>query len=207
MASPLHVVVEMALRRQQPGTGSSGRFLRKRTAMIEWPRLQFLEPLFAVVGAVGTRLYAPERATRDLDIVIALRDVEECERRLEAGGWERLGTLGIGGSTWSSAQGQDVDVVVGREEWWPAIIEEAQNNRDLQGLPVAPLKAQVWLKLRAGRSVDAGDLSRLLGLATDQQIAEVRAFLYEHADPLDTQDFESLVQLGRLEFGGPTSDA
>jgi len=207
MASALHVVVEMALRRQQPGTGSGRRFLKKRTAMIEWPRLQFLEPLFAVIGAVGIRLYAPERTTQDLDVVVALQDAEECERRLVDSGWERLGTLGIGGSTWGSSEGQDVDVFVGREEWWSAIIAEAQSNRDLQGLPVAPLKAQVWLKLRAARSVDAGDLSRLLGLATDEQVAEVRAFLGEHADPRDMQDFESLVQLGRLEFGGSASDA
>jgi len=53
----------------------------------------------------------------------------------------------------------------------------------------------------AGRTVDAGDLSRLLGLARGAELEEVREFLEEHADRRDLQDFESLVQLGRLEFG------
>jgi hypothetical protein len=202
MSSPLHQAVEMALRRQQPGTGSSPSFLKERTAMADWPRLEFLEPLFAVVGAVGMRLYAPERATRDLDVAVAVGDFEEAERRLTDAGWERVSALSVGGASWRSAEGQDVDLLFRRERWWPDVIKQAQSNRDQQGLPIMPLKGQVWLKLMAGRTVDAGDLSRLLGLATSAQLDEVRAFLAERADPRDVQDFDSLVQLGRLEFGG-----
>ncbi|HEY8691921.1 MAG TPA: hypothetical protein VIR57_04190 [Chloroflexota bacterium] len=175
--------------------------------MIEWPRMQFLEPLFAVIGAVGMRLYAPERATRDLDIIVALADAEEAERRLLAAGWERAAALSVGGSSWRSSAGEDLDVLFGREPWWPEIIREASNTRDAQGLPVAALRAQVYLKLSAGRTVDAGDLSRLLGLATQAQIEEVRAFLTEYLEQRDLQDFDSLVQLGRLEFGESASDA
>ncbi len=171
--------------------------------MIEWPRLAFLEPLFAVIGGVGLRLYTPERMTRDLDIMVARRDAAEVESRLAVHGWERLGDLEIEGSSWRSAEGHLLDVVVGAEEWWPAMIAEAQTNRDLQGLPILPLPGQVWLKLRAGRTVDAADLSRLLGLASLEQIAESRAFLRAHATEPDLEDFESLVQLGRLEFGSP----
>jgi hypothetical protein len=201
MASALHSAVEFALRRQQPGTGSSQHFLEERTAMAQWPRMEFLEPLFAVAGAVGMRLYAPERATRDLDVVVAVGDFEEAERRLAAAGWASAGKLTVGGSSWLSKDGQPVDVLFRREPWWPEVIAEAQSNRDAQGLPIMPLAGQVWLKLAAGRSVDAGDLSRLLGLASDEQLAGVRAFLEERADPRDVQDFESLVELGRLEFG------
>jgi hypothetical protein len=201
MPSALHTLVEMALRRQRPGTGSSRAMLRERTAMYSWPRLAFLEPLFAVIGGVGLRLYAPERTTRDLDIIVARRDVAEAEQRLSAQGWERIGELPIGGSAWRSAGGEDLDLVVGAEEWWPAMIADAQANRDGQGLPILPLPGQVWLKLRAGRTVDAADPSRLLGLATAEQIDQTRAFLQAHAGATDLEDFESLVRLGRLEFG------
>jgi hypothetical protein len=201
MPSPLHVVVEMALRRQRPGTGSARAFLRERTSVLQWPRLAFLEPLFAVIGAVGLRLYAPERTTTDLDVIIFEQDAPDVERRLAGQGWARVGDLTIGGSSWRSEAGHYLDVVVRREAWWPGLIAAAQVNRDRQGLPILPLAGQVWLKLRAGRTVDAGDLSRLLGLASDEQIAEVRAFVQANAAPDEVQDFESLVQLGRLEFG------
>jgi hypothetical protein len=169
--------------------------------MLQWPRLAFLEPLFAVIGAVALRLYAPERMTGDLDVIVFERDAPEVERRLSEQGWERVGDLAIGGSSWRSPAGEYLDIVVRPEAWWPALIADAQANRDRQGLPILPLAGQVWLKLRAGRTVDAGDLSRLLGLASDEQIADVRAFLHANAAPDDVQDFESLVQLGRLEFG------
>jgi hypothetical protein len=110
--------------------------LRERPAVIEWPRLAFLEPLFAVIGGVGLRRYAPERMTRDLDVIVARRDAAEIERRLAEHGWERIGDLEIGGTSWQSPEGQFLDVVVGAEEWWPAMIAETQTNRDHQGLPI-----------------------------------------------------------------------
>jgi len=201
MATALHTVVEMALRRQQPGTGSSRTLLAERTAMYQWPRLSFLEPLFAVMGAVGMRLYAPERATRDLDVIVARRDAAEAERRLLEIGREQVGKLALPGWSWRSADDQELDLFVGEEDWWPALIAEAQSNRDKQELPVLPLRGQVWLKLQAARTIDAGDLSRLLGLASDEQVAEARQFLQAIADKRDLQDFDSLVTLGRLEFG------
>lgn len=169
--------------------------------MLQWPRLAFLEPLFAVIGAVGMRLYAPERTTGDLDIMVAQRDAAEAEHRLVSAGWQRLSDLAVSGSSWRSADGQYLDMFTGPDPWWPTMIAAAQANRDAQGLPILRLPGQVWLKLRAGRTVDAGDLSRLLGLASSEQIAEVRAFLEEHASSADLKDFERLARLGRLEFG------
>jgi hypothetical protein len=67
-------------------------------------------------------------------------------------------------------------------------------------LPAVAMDA-LWRRDWAGRTVDAADLSRLLGLATDEQIDEARAFLQAHASTTDLEVFESLVRLGRLEFG------
>jgi hypothetical protein len=197
----------MALRRQRAGTGSSREFLREKTAVLQWPRLAFLEPLFAVIGAVGMRLYAPERTTGDLDIIVAQRDAPEAEHRLAAASWQRLSDPVVSGSCWRSAAGEYIDLFIGQDRWWPEMIAVAQANRDAQGLPILPLPGQVWLKLRAGRTVDAGDLSRLLGLASSAQIAEVRGFLEDHASSTDLEDFERLVRLGRLEFGSSERNA
>jgi hypothetical protein len=180
------------------------RSVHEKTALAPWPRLEFLEPLFAVIGAVGLRLYAPERATRDMDVMVAVGDFEQAERRLTDAGWESVGKLSVGGSAWRLGDGQEIVLYFRREQWWPDLIAEAQSNRDEQGLPVMPLRGQVWLKLVAGRSIDADDLSRLLGLATESQLTEIRQFLEEYADQRDVQDFDSLVQLGKLEFREPS---
>ena len=64
-------LIDIARRRQKPGAGSSRAFLLARTTHMIWPDLSeiFDDLLWAVVGAVATRLYMPERMTRDLDVV------------------------------------------------------------------------------------------------------------------------------------------
>ena len=63
------ILIDIASRRQKPGTGSSYRVLRSLPVQ-EWPNLgPILSGLqWAIVGAVAARNYMPERATRDLDI-------------------------------------------------------------------------------------------------------------------------------------------
>ncbi len=58
-------LIEIARRRQGPGTGSTLQLSTTRTSHIHWPDLTaVLHPLlWAVVGAAATRLYMPERRT------------------------------------------------------------------------------------------------------------------------------------------------
>ncbi|MDR7462342.1 MAG: hypothetical protein QN204_07925, partial [Armatimonadota bacterium] len=67
--------------------------------MKRWPDLS--EPLkgipWAVVGAVGSRLYMPERATADLDVVVAREDAGEVHRRLVEAGFRPGPALAVGG--------------------------------------------------------------------------------------------------------------
>ena len=78
MSAHQRVLVEMARRRARPGSGSSIDFLRRRTADLEWPRVDLvLSPVScAVIGAVATRMYMPERRTADLDVAIVCSDRE-----------------------------------------------------------------------------------------------------------------------------------
>ena len=159
--------------------------------------------LWAVVGAAATRLYMPERATADLDIAVRAEDGPEVRRRLEAAGWPYQGRLGVGRSMWRTGEGVSVDMLELDALWITQAITQAiaqaQDNRDAQGLPVLPLPYLVLMKFQAGRSIDIGDISRMLGLAAEEQLAAVRALFSELA-PEDLEDLESLIRLGKLEM-------
>ena len=78
------VLIAMAQRRQPVPSSRlhwvrGAAFVRERTAWQQWPNLDaVLAPLaWAVVGAVATRQYMPERASGDLDIVVAKADARE----------------------------------------------------------------------------------------------------------------------------------
>jgi len=84
------ILIDIASRRQKPGTGSSYRVLRSLPVQ-EWPNLgPILSGLqWAIVGAVAARNYMPERATRDLDIAVATSDIPEATRRLLQAGFKK----------------------------------------------------------------------------------------------------------------------
>ena len=57
------LLIDMALRRARPGTGSSHAMMHQRTAMNDWPDLRDILQGFqwVIVGGVATRAYMPER--------------------------------------------------------------------------------------------------------------------------------------------------
>ncbi len=196
------VLIAMAQRRQQPGTGSGASFVRERTAWRQWPNLDaVLAPLaWAAVGGVATQQYMPERATGDLAVVVAKGDTAAARAKLRAAGYAFRGELRIGSSAWRSPDGQDIDVIEGAEAWWPTALAAARTNRDGQDLPVLPLPYLVLTKLQAGRTQDIADISRMLGLANADAREAVRRLVAREA-PADCDDLESLIQLGELEYG------
>ena len=193
-------------RRAAPGRGSSPSLLAARTCRMRWPDLtEALRELpWAVCGAVATRLYMPERATADLDVVIFVGDRASVHQRLAANGCTLVGPLSIGGSTWRAPDGMEIDVIERDDPWVSEALAQAYANRDLQGLPILPLPYLVLMKLQASRAQDLADLTRMLGAADAAAVDDVRRIVRMHA-PADAQDFDSLIELGRLELGeGPT---
>ena len=166
-----------------------------------WPDLtSILSPIrWAVVGAVATRLYMPERMTQDLDIVIRTVDSSQVRQKLTEAGFIYQGELSIGGSSWTAPNGELIDILEGADVWWTEAIADAQANRDGQGLPIIPLPYLVLIKLRAGRVQDIADATRMLGQAGEATLDAVRMLFAQHA-PEDMQDLESLIELGRLEL-------
>ena len=159
-----------------------------------------LEPIpWAVVGAVATRLYMPERTTRDLDAVIRNEDASEVRRRLAKAGFRYQRELSIGGSSWLSPEGILTDVLELAEPWLAQALSEAQRNRDARGLPVLPLPYLVLMKFQAGPVQDLADVTRMLGQANEATLSVVRR-LFGQYSPEDLEDLESLIVLGRMEF-------
>jgi hypothetical protein len=56
------------------------------------------------------------------------------------------------------------------------------------------------MKIESSRTHDIGDLSIMLGLALDDELARVRAAVARYA-PNETEDLESLIYLGQVEMG------
>ena len=58
------------------------------------------------------------------------------------------------------------------------------------------------MMISASHTVDLGDLSRMLGLASDAQLVAVRRAVARYL-PEDREDLETLIFLGRQEMGAP----
>jgi hypothetical protein len=195
------LLIDMARKRQRSGSGSGWMFLSERTTRMQFPDLTpILAPLhWAVVGAAAARLYMPERTTNDLDILIRAEDSGEARTKLTQAGARYQAELSIGGSSWILAEGFPLDVIECREEWAAAAITEAQTNRDAAGLPVLPLPFLILMKFQASRVQDIADITRMLGQASEEQLAEVRAVFLRWL-PNESEDLESLISLGQLEM-------
>lgn len=165
-----------------------------------WPDLsQTLGGIaWAVIGGVGTRHYMPERATRDLDILVHRLDSKRVASALAATGHARIADLKIGSSTWRAPDGTYIDVIESEASWVKGALAESALNRDLQGLPVLPLPYFSLMKFQAGRAQDLADLTRMLGLATEEHRAAVRSVFAKY-EPSGLEDLESLIALGQLE--------
>ena len=158
-----------------------------------------LSPIpWAVVGAAATRLYMPERSTRDLDIAIPAQDAQSARIKLTEAKFAYQGELSIGGSVWRSPSGQNVDVIEAVDAWWVDALAEAQTNRDAQGLPILPLRYLVLMKFQAGRVQDIADVTRMLGQANERALDAIRNLFRRYASE-DLSDLESSIILGKLE--------
>lgn len=190
--------ITLARKRVRPGSGSGPNVLWART----WKRPVFdLRSLvsvpFLVVGGVATRLYAPERMTDDLDVLVAAADAETLYEELARGGAVKAGQLAIGGSHWLLPDGTPLDVLEEDAAWVAEAMAAPAPGPD--GSPVIALPYLVLLKMRASRGIDIGDLTRMLGAADEADLKRTRRVIRVHLRDAE-EDLESLISLGRLEY-------
>jgi hypothetical protein len=177
---------------------------------MKWKHLTpILAPIrWAVVGAVATRLYMPERSTQDLDIAVLFDDGAEVRRKLSVAGFVHQRGVSCYAptyhrrSSWRAPDGETIDVLEVRESWWEEALSEAQTNLDPEGLPVLPLRYLILMKVQAGRVQDLADAARMLGQASQESLSSIRALFARYA-PADAEDLESLIALGQLEMQPP----
>jgi len=196
------IMVDMCLRRQKPGTGSDLTFLKRRTAMTPWPDLRtILQNIpWVIVGGVATRAYMPERATKDMHILVKAADGDRALARLKAAGYLSLATLGIPGYALQSPAGIEIDLLLGDDAWLEEALADA--GRDAAGYPVLALPYLVLTKLTSMRSQDWADVSRMVGLAEEAELDRVRAVVRRYS-PQDLEDLEALIILGQRELQTP----
>lgn len=175
--------------------------------MEPWPDLRsILHGIpWVIVGGVATRAYMPERVTRDMDILVSSQDGEAVRKRLESAGYATVSRLAVPGYLMRSPEGIELDVIFGKYDWLNQAL--ANPGQDAAGYPVIDLAYLVLMKLTAQRTQDWTDVSRMLGDAPEEQLAEVRAVVARYS-PIDSEDLEALIFLGKKEFQMPEwSDA
>ena len=158
----------------------------------------------AVVGAVGANRFMPPRETGDVDFAICDRDEAAAGAALEAAGWHRVRPLllrpPMSGFAWQAAGGAPVDVLTVPGIWGRELVGTAMANRE-GGPPFATLPHLVLLKMIAGRTVDGGDVARMLGHQDVLTREAVRMVARRVLGPEELADLDKLIELGRLEYG------
>jgi hypothetical protein len=187
------------------GSDYRALMLAKRSALPLELASIFSDIRYAVVGGVATRMYQPERATKDINVLIAPADIPLVRARLiEAGGklGQRLAiadsALCLEGEVWCAPDVGEIDLLWSDAPWVSDAL--ASTIRDDQGMSIVGLPYLIAMKLDASRSVDQGDLSRMLGFASDATLDSVRRVV-AHLLPTVVEDLESYIEIGRLEIG------
>ena len=193
------LLLSIVRRRVRPGSGSTVEFLRTRTWSDPAVDLHQLRTPFVLVGATATALYMPERLSNFVDILALASDAAALHRELIEAGYTQVGTLTIGGTSWQTPSGH-LDVIESDAPWVKDAVRAP--NRSPTGLPVISLPYLVLMKLQASRSIDIGDVTRMLGLADEsarEQIRDVVRIYYPEA----VEDVESMIVVGELELQTP----
>lgn len=191
-------MIDLVKRRTQPGTGSLHSDWRKKqmshNLLQNWAVLASeLSPFeYAVAGGLAVGVYAPERATQDIDIVIVSSIAIE-EKFLKLG-YRPKGKLAIGGMIWEMNDGREIDILdISDRPWAKMALYEAQSLR-FMGFPILPLPYLVLMKLEASRMQDVADISRLVKYADEQARKQIRETVRTYR-PQDLEDLEQIIQI------------
>lgn len=150
-----------------------------RVAVLVSDRLADAGVPHALIGGMAVATHGYMRATRDVDFLISRDDLAKLTGRpLTIGITERVADV-------------DVDFVTPAEgdEFLESVLSVAVAP---DTVPLAPIPALIFLKLRANRRRDQGDVVELIKRGR-VNIGTVRAYLAEHADADVQAEFELLV--------------
>ncbi len=189
----------MSLRRAGKGCGTESRVVREVSVEYEGVDIEayLCDVPYLVVGGMATRLYMQPRATLDTDVLVRLEDFAAAENALRASGCRKMGDLSIGGSSWTTPGGKQLDVIALEAPW----IEQAMIHpvSGPHGIHFIGLPYLVLMKLGSARLQDLADISRMLGIAAEDEVEDILKAVRKYS-PQDEDDVGSMLQLGRLEL-------
>lgn len=191
--------INLVMKRVQPGTGSGLDFINKRTWTYPVTNIKALitQTPFLIVGGLATRLYMPERMTLDLDILVLTQDAQSLYSELEKAGSRKIGELAISRSQWELPDGTSLDVLESNADWVSAALSHP--NIAPNGLPIIALPYLVLMKLQSARTQDLSDVSRMMGGANPEELAQVKQTISTYLTGA-LEDLENLIILGQLEI-------
>jgi hypothetical protein len=160
---------------------------------------------YLVVGGIATRSYMPERATKDIDILVSSQYYDDAAARLRREGWQIVhslsfpgSSLGLRGDLWKFGDAQ-IDLITTDKRWAEDAFSAPQI--DSLGTRVIALPYLVLMKLDSARPQDTADITRMLAFADDPTLSKAREVVGRYArDSEAIEDFESLLEIGRWEL-------
>jgi len=165
---------------------------------------------YVVIGGVATRLYMPERFTKDIDVLVGAQSYDAARERLQEATWQAASelrfpdsSLGLRGYLWT-LNDASLDLLTSDKQW----AEEACSTPavDQSANRIISLPYLVLMKLDSGRPQDTADVSRMVALAAVGTLDMVRDVLRRYARDSETlEDFDSLLEIGRWELGRPNN--
>ena len=161
-----------------------------------------------VVGGVATRIYSPERATKDIDLLVDHNRFTEASDRLGKADYLKDDTLffpnaslGLYGEAWFKGASH-IDLLSTSQKWGKKALDKPVI--DPTGLPMVRLPYLVLMKFDSARAQDQADLSRMLGRLSEQECEDLIHEVAKYStDPSFADDVRQYAQLGRWEWEKP----
>ena len=199
--------IERALRMRTRGSGSD--LARLMAQPMKKPVDMFVLDGIAtmLIGAHAAAAYAPARMTQDVDIVVPAEQYAEAEARMLDAGWQKTtdlvfhgSRLGLRGGAWAKPGTEEQDLMTSDQSW----LHEAFNQQPVlrsDGKRVIPRDYLILMKLDSARGIDQGDLNRVLGLMTSQEVEATVSVVARHYDDEQiVEDLRQSAEIGRWEY-------
>ncbi len=163
---------------------------------------------FMIVGAHAANAYMPARNTHDVDLLVKSEDFPNAEQCLQESSWIKSSDLlfpnaklGLFGSAWHRDKaGEEIDLLSSNQPWVTEAFETS-TVQDQNGARIIPLPFIILMKIDSARTVDQGDLGRMLGRLDDSQIEKIIAVVERHYDDYQApDDIRQYAEFGRWEY-------
>ena len=207
-ASRRRFFIERAFRMRTRGSGSD------LTRLLSQPLKNYVDMAVLdgipamLIGAHAAAAYAPARMTADVDIVVSAEHYAEAEARMRADGWDKINALvfhgsrlGLRGGAWVKPGVEENDLITSDQPWLrEAFAHEPVLRSD--GQRVIPRDYLILMKLDSARGIDQGDLNRILGLMSPEDVEHTAAVVARHYhDDQIVEDLRQSAEIGRWEYG------